>query len=115
MRTIAPTRRSALLPFVACLAVAALPACQTGGGGGDAAEEVVEDYAPRMGMTQEEIKAEYGGEPDIVTDRAAGGAVWKYHTNMGERFIPFNFGYRDRYDTITFDASGVVVDFTKER
>lgn len=101
----------------ACAAVTLLPACQTGGASSGAAaeEEVVDDYEPRLGMTQAEVIAEYNGEPDSKTQRAAGGEVWTYHTNRGEAFIPFNFGYTPRVDTLTFDEAGVVVDFTKQR
>ena len=113
-----PARHSPLLTLAAaCTAAALLPACQTGSSssGGVEEEEVVDDYEPRMGMTKEEIVTEYNGEPDSKSQRAAGGEVWSYHTNRGEAFIPFNFGYTPRIDTITFDETGVVVDFTKTR
>lgn len=99
----------------ACLTVSLLPACQTGSSGGTSQAEVSDDYEPRLGMTQAEVIAEYNGEPDSKTQRAAGGEVWTYHTNRGEAFIPFNFGYTPKVDTLTFDDTGVVVDFTKQR
>ena len=111
-------RRPLFVLSAACLSAALLPACQTGGsssGEGATEEEVVDDYEPRMGMTREEIVAEYDGEPDSKNVRGAGGEVWTYHTNRGEAFIPFNFGYTPRVDTITFDENGTVVDFTKQR
>ncbi len=33
---------------------------------------------------------------------------WIYHLNMGEAFIPFNFGYRPKIRIVNFDKDGKV-------
>jgi hypothetical protein len=36
------------------------------------------------------------------------GETWIYNLNMGEAFIPFNFGYRPTIRTVFFDQDGKV-------
>jgi hypothetical protein len=68
-------------------------------------------YAPQNGMTKEQIKTMYQGDPDSKRISSEGGEVWTYHTNAGEAFIPFNFGYRPEYHVIHFNADGIVTAY----
>lgn len=61
---------------------------------------------PEIGMTKDQVVALYG-----TTDNkqvSSDGEVWIYNLNMGEAFIPFNFGYRPKTRIITFDKDGKV-------
>jgi hypothetical protein len=65
---------------------------------------------PEVGMTKDQVIALYG-----KTDRVAAsseGEVWTYNLNMGEAFIPFNFGYRPKIRIITFDQDGKVAHWS---
>lgn len=75
----------------------------------EAAPEVV--YDPQLGMTKEQIKTMYQGEPDRKARSSDGSEVWTYHTNAGAAFIPFNYGYRPEYHVIHFNGEGVVVKY----
>jgi len=61
---------------------------------------------PEVGMTKAQIIAMYGKTDNIQT--GSDGETWIYHLNMGEAFIPFNFGYRPKMRMITFDQDGKV-------
>ncbi len=86
---------------------------------GDTDVEVVEAETewrdPEVGMTQEEIIALYGGEPDSKQTGSDGGEIWSYHMNAGQMWIPWNFGYRPEYDVINFSPDGKVTSFTLGR
>jgi len=40
------------------------------------------------------------------------GETWIFHLNMGEAFIPFNFGYRPKIRIINFDKDGKVAQWS---
>ena len=61
---------------------------------------------PEVGMTKEQVIALYGKTDNIQA--SSEGETWIYRLNMGEAFIPFNFGYRPKIRIITFDKDGKV-------
>ena len=61
---------------------------------------------PEVGMTKDQVLALYGKTDNIQT--SSDGETWIYHINMGEAFIPFNFGYRPKMRIIQFDKDGKV-------
>jgi hypothetical protein len=61
---------------------------------------------PEVGMTKAQILSMYGKTDNI--QMASEGETWIYHLNVGEAFIPFNFGYRPKTRIITFDQEGKV-------
>jgi hypothetical protein len=65
---------------------------------------------PEVGMSKEQIIAMYGKTNNIQA--SSEGETWVYNLNMGEAFIPFNFGYRPKLRIITFDPDGKVVHWT---
>lgn len=68
------------------------------------------DEKPRLGMTKAQVKAKYGEPKNINT--TARGEVWVYWFNRGHAFIPYNFGYKPRTGTFTFDAGGKLTDYS---
>lgn len=65
---------------------------------------------PEVGMTKDQIIALYG--PTDNKQVSSQGETWIYNLNMGEAFIPFNFGYRPKMRIITFDSSGKVANWS---
>jgi hypothetical protein len=61
---------------------------------------------PEVGMTKAQILAMYGKTDNV--QMGSDGETWIYNLNMGEAFIPFNFGYRPKMRMITFDQDGKV-------
>jgi hypothetical protein len=61
---------------------------------------------PENGMTKAQVLERYGKTDNIQS--SSEGETWIYNLNMGEMFIPFNFGYRPKMRIITFDANGLV-------
>ena|SRR5216117_478486 len=61
---------------------------------------------PEVGMTKDQIIAMYGKTDNV--QMSSEGETWIYHLNMGEAFIPFNFGYRPKIRIINFDKDGKV-------
>ena len=61
---------------------------------------------PEVGMTKDQIIAMYGKTDNVQV--SSEGETWIYHLNMGEAFIPFNFGYRPKIRIINFDKDGKV-------
>lgn len=61
---------------------------------------------PEVGMTKEQVLALYGKTDNVQS--SSEGETWIYHLNMGEAFIPFNFGYRPKIRIIQFDKDGKV-------
>ena len=68
---------------------------------------------PEVGMTKEQVIAQYGKTDDVSV--SSDGEVWTYNLNMGEAFIPFNFGYRPKFRVIMFNKDGKVThwNYTK--
>lgn len=61
---------------------------------------------PEVGWTKEQVIALCGKTDNMRM--GSDGETWIYNLNMGEQFIPFNFGYRPKLRIIEFDASGKV-------
>ena len=59
------------------------------------------DLNPEVGMTKEEVISRYGKTDRI--NSSSDGEVWVYLLNMGEAFIPFNFGYHPKVLSIVFE------------
>lgn len=65
---------------------------------------------PEVGMTKDQIIAMYGKTDNM--QMSSQGETWIYNLNMGEAFIPFNFGYRPKMRLITFDQQGKVASWS---
>lgn len=61
-------------------------------------------------MTKDQIIAMYGKTDNQQV--SSQGETWIYNLNMGEMFIPFNFGYRPKMRVITFDKEGKVANWS---
>lgn len=61
---------------------------------------------PEVGMTKDQVVALYGKTDNIRV--GSDGESWIYNLNMGEQFIPFNFGYRPKLRIVDFDKDGKV-------
>ncbi len=68
------------------------------------------EQKPELGMTKAEALARYGKTDNIA--QSSRGEVWTYHLNMGEAFIPYNFGYRPKLRILTFDADGKLINWS---
>ena len=97
-----------LLTFLLTLVVALWTSgCETtdNGGKSKSAEQKTEKK-PEVGMTKAQV-IELFGKTDNVQESNQG-ETWIYNLNMGEMFIPFNFGYRPKMRIINFDKDGKV-------
>ena len=65
---------------------------------------------PEVGMTKEQIITMYGKTDNMQV--SSEGETWIYNLNMGEAFIPFNFGYRPKFRIIQFDKDGKVIKWS---
>ena len=70
------------------------------------AEQKQPEKNPEVGMTKEQVLALYGKTDNVQV--SSEGETWIYHLNMGEAFIPFNFGYKPKIRMIYFDKDGKV-------
>ena len=61
---------------------------------------------PEVGMTKDQVIALYGKTDNMRV--GSDGETWIYNLNLGEQFIPFNFGYRPKLRIIEFDKDGKV-------
>lgn len=64
------------------------------------------DKVPELGMTKDQVIALYGKTDNIRL--SSDGESWVYNLNMGEAFIPWNFGYRPKLRIVDFDKDGKV-------
>jgi len=95
---------------LACVFLAVGCASENGNGNGDNQGQKAKQSSekkPEVGMTKEEIIGLYGKTDNVQS--SSEGETWVYNMNMGEAFIPFNFGYRPKLRIITFDKDGKVV------
>lgn len=90
--------------------------CSSSGGteGSADADEPEKVFMIKEGMTMAEVVDMYEGEPDTKTKNSDGTETWRYHTNAGEAFIPFNYGYRPEYHHVTFSADGKVTSYSMD-
>jgi len=65
---------------------------------------------PEVGMTKTQV-IDLFGKTDNVHESSEG-ETWIYNLNMGEAFIPFNFGYRPKTRIINFDKEGKVISWS---
>ena len=65
---------------------------------------------PEVGMTKDQIIAMFSKTENI--QMSSQGETWIYNLNMGEMFIPFNFGYRPKTRIINFDTAGKVANWS---
>ena len=61
---------------------------------------------PEVGMTKEQVIGLYGKTDNVRV--SSEGETWIYNLNMGEAFIPWNFGYRPKMRIVDFDKDGKV-------
>src|SRR2546430_7333062 len=95
------------LAFVLVAACLAFGGCATSENDSKAqAEKKQPEKDPEVGMTKEQVIGLYGKTDSI--QGSSEGEVWVYNMNMGEAFIPFNFGYRPKTRVIYFDKDGKV-------
>src|ERR1051325_4713253 len=64
------------------------------------------DKNPEVGMTKDQVIQLYGKTNNMNV--SSEGETWIYNLNMGEAFIPFNFGYRPKMRIINFGKDGLV-------
>jgi hypothetical protein len=74
------------------------------------AKAKTEEKTPQVGMTKEEVIQMFGktDHQNITSE----GETWVYNLNMGEAFIPFNFGYRPKTRIINFGRDGRVASWS---
>ena len=84
-----------------------LAGCATQSGDSSAqAKQKPAEKNPEVGMTKDQVVQMFGKTDNrTVTSE---GETWIYHLNMGEMFIPFNFGYRPKTRIINFGSDGLV-------
>ena len=85
-----------------------LGGCASDKGDSSSAQQKQKD--PEVGMSKDQIVAMYGKTDNVQV--SSEGETWIYHLNMGEAFIPFNFGYRPKMRIINFDKDGKVAHWS---
>ena len=81
--------------------------CATQSGGSTAPkQQQPSEKNPEVGMTKAQVIALYGKTDNVSI--SSEGETWIYNLNMGEAFIPFNFGYRPKLRVIYFGQDGLV-------
>src|SRR5437016_5619576 len=93
--------------LVTALSVILIGCASPNGASNQQAEQKQPGKNPEVGMTKEQVVALYGKTDNIQA--SSEGETWVYNLNMGEAFIPFNFGYRPKTRIIQFDKDGKVV------
>jgi hypothetical protein len=79
-------------------------------GAPNSAQKQAQEKHPEVGMTKDDVIAMYGKTDNIQF--SSQGETWVYHLNMGEAFIPFNFGYRPKIRIVQFDRDGKVASWS---
>jgi hypothetical protein len=91
-----------LIPLLLAALIFALCGCAST----EPAAQKQPDKIPEVGMTKDQVIALYGKTDN--KNMTSEGETWVYNLNMGEAFIPFNFGYRPKTRMIYFDKEGKV-------
>jgi len=100
-----------VLLFLACALLAGGCASdKDASNSGSAAAQKPSEKNPEVGMTKDQVIAMYGKTDNMAV--SSEGEIWTYHLNMGEAFIPFNFGYRPKMRIIHFDKEGKVTSWS---
>ena len=99
-----------ILILAACALLAAGCASDKQEGSSASTTQQPSQKNPEVGMTKEQIVAMYGKTENIQV--SSEGEIWTYNLNMGEAFIPFNFGYRPKTRVIHFDKEGKVTSWS---
>ena len=84
--------------------------CASDKGETSGAQQKQQQKDPEVGMSKDQVIALYGKTDNIQA--SSEGETWIYHLNMGEAFIPFNFGYRPKMRIINFDKDGKVAHWS---
>ena len=71
------------------------------------------DKTPEVGMTRDQVIQMFGKTDNKTI--TSGGETWVYNLNMGEMFIPFNFGYRPKTRIINFGRDGLVASWSMNK
>jgi hypothetical protein len=95
-----------LIPVIAMAALLVGGCASDNGGSQPKAANQANEKNPEVGMTKEQVIALYGKTESV--GMSSEGETWTYHLNMGEQFIPWNFGYRPKTRVIQFDKEGKV-------
>ena len=99
-----------MLMLLACALMAAGCASENGGSSGSSTQQKPADKNPEVGMSKDQVIAMYGKTDNMGV--SSEGEIWTYNLNMGEQFIPFNFGYRPKMRIIHFDKEGKVASWS---
>ena len=93
--------------LIACaVALLAVTGCQTTGDQSKPAADKPAEKNPEVGMTMDQVVALYVKTENKQVSRE--GETWIYNLNMGEAFIPWNFGYRPKMRIVNFGMDGKV-------
>jgi hypothetical protein len=95
-----------LIPVMAIAALLVGGCASDNAGSQPKAASQANEKTPEVGMTKDQVIALYGKTDNI--GMSSDGEMWTYHLNMGEQFIPWNFGYRPKTRVIQFDKEGKV-------
>ena len=97
------------LVFLTCVLVAAGCASDKGSDQPGNAQKQSEK-TPEVGMTKDEVIALYGKTDNVQA--SSEGETWIYNLNLGEAFIPWNFGYRPKMRIVNFNKEGKVASWS---
>jgi hypothetical protein len=101
---------SKIIILLTCAILAGGCASDKGGSNSAGTQQKQQQKDPEVGMTKEQVITMYGKTDNVQV--SSEGETWIYHLNMGEAFIPFNFGYRPKIRTINFDKDGKVAHWS---
>ena len=95
---------------IALVILATVALILSGCASGDASKESKTNQSnaknPEVGMTKDQVVGLYGKTDN--QNMSSDGETWIYNLNMGQAFIPFNFGYRPK-TRITSKANGKTI------